>query len=282
MPPSTRNSRANGPGWTLEERDEAFIDSLMPLWEWLYRYYFRVQTSGWESIPEGQVLLVGSHNGGLSAPDMHMMMYDWFRRFGVDRPVYGLMHADLSQSFIPGTTLAVKAGAIMAHPTMAHKALQSGASVLVYPGGVKDLFRPHDQRDRICFNNNAAFIKLALRYETPIVPAVSWGAHDTLIVLKDLYPLLEKLHQFGLPWPGGIDPIVFPLYLGWPWGIGLGPIPNVPFPVQVHTRILSPIYFSRYGLEASRDRAYIQDCYKTVYSKIQSGLDQLKNEVLNR
>jgi hypothetical protein len=155
MPPSTRNSRANGPGWTLEERDEAFIDSLMPLWEWLYRYYFRVQTSGWESIPEGQVLLVGSHNGGLSAPDMHMMMYDWFRRFGVDRPVYGLMHADLSQSFIPGTTLAVKAGAIMAHPTMAHKALQSGASVLVYPGGVKDLFRPHDQRDRICFNNSA-------------------------------------------------------------------------------------------------------------------------------
>jgi 1-acyl-sn-glycerol-3-phosphate acyltransferase len=281
MPPSTPNPTNDRPGWSLEERDEAFITSLMPIWEWLYRYYFRVQTSGWDNIPEGQVLLVGSHNGGLSAPDMHMMMYDWFRRFGVDRPVYGLMHAELSQSFLPGTKLAVKAGAIMAHPRMARAALQAGASVLVYPGGVKDLFRPHDQRDRICFNDNAAFIKLALRYETPIVPMISWGAHDTLIVLKDLYPLLQQLHQLGLPWPGGIDPIVFPLYLGLPWGFGLGPIPNIPFPVQVHTRVLPPIYFPRYGVEAARDRSYIQDCYQAAYKKIQSGLDQLKNEVLN-
>jgi 1-acyl-sn-glycerol-3-phosphate acyltransferase len=280
MPPSP--SRTDRPGWTLAERDETFIASLMPLWDWLYRYYFRVKTSGWETVPEGQVLLVGSHNGGMAAPDMHMMMYDWFRKFGIDRPVYGLMHAELSQSFLPGTELAVKAGAIMAHPTMAHRALQAGASVLVYPGGVKDLFRPHDQRDRICFNDNAAFIKLALRYETPIVPMISWGAHDTLIVLKDLYPLLEKLHELGLPWPGNIDPVVFPLYLGWPWGLCLGPIPNIPFPVQVHTRVLPPIYFSRYGREAYRDRAYVQACYQTVYTKVQSGLDQLKNEVLDR
>lgn len=169
----------------------------------------------------------------------------------------------------------------MANPAMANAALQSGASVLVYPGGVKDVFRPHDQRDRICFNNNSAFIKLALRYEIPIVPAISWGAHDTLIILKDLYPLLERLHQLGLPWLGGIDPTVFPLYLGLPWGIALGPLPNVPFPVQIHTRVLPPVYFPRYGVEASRDRPYVKDCYQIFHHKIQSGLDQLKAEVEN-
>ncbi len=279
MPPQNPGNR---PGWTLDERDEAFITSLMPLWDWLYCHYFRVQTSGWENVPEGQALLVGSHNGGIAAPDMHMMMYDWFRRFGTDRPVYGLMHTALSQSFLPGIKLAVKVGAIMAHPTMAHKALESGASVLVYPGGIKDVFRTHDQRDRICFNDNMAFIKLALRYEVPIVPAISWGAHDTLIVLKDFYPLLKQLHQLGLPWLGNVDPEVFPLYLGWPWGLGLGPIPNIPFPVQVHTRVLPPIHFPRYGIEAKRDRAYVQECYQTVYAKMQSGLDQLKDEVVDR
>lgn len=279
MPSIKSDSIADRPGWNLEGRDPAFIASLMPLWEWFYRYYFRVKTSGWETIPSGQVMFVGSHNGGIAAPDMHMMMYDWFRQFGLDRVVYGLMHADLSQSFLPVTEMAVKTGAIMAHPTMAHRALKSGASVLVYPGGVKDVFRPHSQRDRICLNDNLAFIKLALRYETPIVPAVSWGAHDTLIVLQDFYPIVKKLHQLGLPWLGEIDPLVFPIYLGLPWGIGVGPIPNIPFPVQIETRVLPPIYFPRYGLDAARDRTYVQDCYEQVYSKLQMGLDQLKQEV---
>jgi len=279
--PSTRSVNASSRlGWNLESRDRDFIESLMPIWDWLYQYYFRVQTSGWEAVPDGQVLLVGSHNGGLAAPDMHMMMYDWFRRFGIDRPVYGLMHAQLSKSFPPGTELAVKAGAIVAHPTMARAALDSGASVLVYPGGVKDLFRPHNQRDRICFNNNSGFIKLALQYEVPIVPAISWGAHDTLIILGDLYPLVKQLrHYLKSPWPGAIDPIVFPLYLGLPWGIGLGPLPNLPLPIQIHTRTLPPITFSRYGIEAMRDRDYVQACYQKVYRTVQLGLDQLKAEV---
>ena len=100
--PSTRSVNASSRlGWNLESRDRDFIESLMPIWDWLYQYYFRVQTSGWETVPDGQVLVVGSHNGGLAAPDMHMMMYDWFRRFGIDRPVYGLMHAQLSKSFPP-------------------------------------------------------------------------------------------------------------------------------------------------------------------------------------
>ncbi len=279
--PSTRSVNASSRlGWNLESRDRDFIESLMPIWDWLYHYYFRVQTSGWETVPNGQVLVVGSHNGGLAAPDMHMMMYDWFRRFGIDRPVYGLMHAQLSKSFPPGTELAVKAGAIIAHPTMARAALDSGASVLVYPGGVKDLFRPHNQRDRICFNNNSGFIKLALQYEVPIVPAISWGAHDTLIILGDLYPLVKQLRDYlKSPWPGAIDPIVFPLYLGLPWGIGLGPLPNVPLPIQVHTRVLPPITFSRYGIEAMRDRDYIHACYQQVHNTLQVGLDQLKVEV---
>jgi 1-acyl-sn-glycerol-3-phosphate acyltransferase len=279
--PSTRSVNASSRlGWNLESRDRDFIASLMPIWDFLYQYYFRVQTSGWETIPDGQVLIVGSHNGGLAAPDMQMMMYDWFRQFGIDRPVYGLMHAQLSKSFPPGTELAVKAGAIMAHPTMARKALDSGASVLVYPGGVKDVFRLHNQRDRICFNNNSGFIKLALQYEVPIVPAISWGAHDTLVILADLYPIVNQLrHNLKFPWPGNLDPIVFPLYLGLPWGLSFGPLPNVPLPIQVHTRVLPPIKFSRYGIEAMRDRDYVQTCYQQVHNTLQLGLDQLKLEV---
>ena len=41
------------------QRDPQFIQQLMPVWEWFYRYYFRVQTQGWDHIPpEGQLLFV--------------------------------------------------------------------------------------------------------------------------------------------------------------------------------------------------------------------------------
>ena len=264
------------PGWSLEQRDPKTIQALMPLWEWLYKYYFRVQTSGWENIPSNQkVLLVGSHNGGLAAPDMMVMMYDWFRRFGTERPVYGLMHPSAWLVNPQIADLAAKVGAIVAHPKMGYKALRSGASVLVYPGGAKDVFRPHYLRDCIYFNNNQAFIKLALREEVPIVPVISHGAHDTLIVLADIYNIIKQFHDWGMPWFMGIDPEIFPIYLGLPWGISIGPLPNIPFPTTIHTRVCPPIVFERYGREAACDREYVNTCYQMVVSQMQRELDIL-------
>lgn len=127
-------------GWSLTQRDPDTIRQLMPFWEFLYKYYFRVETSGWENIPEGQVLLVGSHNGGLAAPDMVMMMYDWFRYFGTNRLAYGLMHPIAWTAYRGLTTLAAKTGAIRANPKMAIAAIEKGANILVYPGGLKMYF----------------------------------------------------------------------------------------------------------------------------------------------
>ncbi|AKG20901.1 1-acyl-sn-glycerol-3-phosphate acyltransferase [Calothrix sp. 336/3] len=264
------------PGWSLDARDVEFIKSLMPIWGFLYDYYFRVKTSGWENVPTNEkVLFVGSHNGGLASPDMQMMMYDWFRRFGVERPVYGLMHPKVAEVSPEVAELAAKVGAITAHPKMAIAAFRSGASVLVYPGGIQDVFRLHSLRDKIYFHNRHAFIKLALREQVPIVPAISWGAHDTLIVLADLHKIIQKIHSLGIPWLFNVDPEVFPVYLGLPWGIGIGPLPNIPFPVQIYTRICPPIIFERYGREAAGDAAYVDACYQIVVSKMQQELDEL-------
>jgi 1-acyl-sn-glycerol-3-phosphate acyltransferase len=264
------------PGWSLDERDPKFIESLMPLLGFLYKYYFQVQTSGWENIPsQEKVLFVGSHNGGLAAPDMGMVMYDWFKRFGVQKPIYGLMHPKAWQVSQPLAQIAAKAGAIIAHPKMAYTALRSGASVLVYPGGAEDVFRPHYLRNKIYFTGRQGFIKLALRENVSIVPVISWGAHDTLIVLADFYKVVQQLHEWGMPWLLGIDPEVFPIYLGLPWGLAIGPLPNIPLPVPMYTRICPPIVFERYGREAASDRHYVNECYELVVSQMQQELDNL-------
>ncbi|NCJ05105.1 glycerol acyltransferase [Synechococcales cyanobacterium C] len=251
----------------------------MPLWAWFYHHYFRVRTDGWEHVPaQGKVLFVGSHNGGLAAPDMFMFMYDWYRRFGTQRLAYGLMHPTVWKAYPGLVKLAVQGGAIVAHPKMAIAALQKNASLLVYPGGAQDVFRPHTLRHKIHFLGRKGFIKLALREHMPMMPVISAGAHDTLRVLADLYPLMQRLHQMGMPWLFDIDPEVFPIFLGLPWGIGIGPIFNFPFPTQIYTRVCPPIFFEHYGVEASRDPHYVQQCYNQVYTQMQAALDGLVAE----
>ncbi|MDJ0715518.1 MAG: lysophospholipid acyltransferase family protein [Prochloraceae cyanobacterium] len=268
-----------GLGWSLEDRDPKFLNSLMPLLEWHYRYYFRVKTDGWHHIPaKGKLLLVGSHNGGLAAPDLAMIAYDWFRHFGTERLVYGLMHPNVWKVYPEGAKRLAEMGAVMAHPKMAIAAFSKGASVLVYPGGAQDVFRPHSQRDKIYFAGRKGFIKLALREKVPIVPVISKGAHDTLIVLAECYKLAKQLHEWGMPWLLDVDPEVFPIYLGLPWGLAIGPLPNIPLPAQIHTRICNPIVFDRYGREAASNRSYVDDCYHLIVEQMQQELDRLYQE----
>ncbi|HEY9640906.1 MAG TPA: lysophospholipid acyltransferase family protein [Coleofasciculaceae cyanobacterium] len=263
-------------GWSLNDREPDTIKSFMPAYAWAYHHYFRVQTGGWHHIPQHEpVLFVGSHNGGLAAPDMHMFIYDWYRRFGYERQIYGLMHPKVWDVLPPLAQTAAKFGAVRAHPKMAIAALRAQASVLVYPGGAKDTFRPYYLGDRIYFGGHQGFIKLALRERVPIVPVISWGAHQTFVVLADLYRQVQQLHQWGMPWLLNIDPEVFPIYLGWPWGLAVGPLPHIPWPVQIYTRVCPPIKFEAYGRDTLADSAYVDTCYNQVVDQMQMALTNL-------
>ena len=269
-------------GWSLDDRDPQIIEKLLPFFGLVYRDYFRVKTDGWEHIPKtGKVLLIGSHNGGLAAPDTVMMTYDWFQQFGTDRLAYALMEPKIWK-FLPGLArLATQVGTIQPHPDMVRAALRRDAAVLIYPGGAKDVFRPHSMRNKIYFHGHRGFIKLALLEEVPIIPFISHGAHSTLIVLANIYPQLQQLHKLGMPWLGGIDPGVFPIYLGLPWVVGIGPLPNIPLPIKLHTRVCPAIIFERYGEEAAHDREYVTQCYHLVCQQMQHELDQLVQEEEN-
>jgi len=265
-------------GWSLGDRDPEMIRRLLPTFDWVYRYYFQVKTDGWEYIPDGQGLLIGSHNGGLAAPDTLMMTYDWMRHFGTERLIYALMEPRMWSALPVMARMATQVGAIRAEPQMALKALNRGASLLIYPGGAKDVFRPYQLRHRIYLNGQKGFIKLALEYDLPIVPLISYGAHETLIVLADIYDDLKGLFAGNVPWLLGIDPGVFPIYLGLPWGLAIGPLPNLPLPRYLHTRVCPPIRFDRTGRDAAHDAVYVDTCYHQVEQTMQTALDALVAE----
>ena len=261
----------------LSHRDPQTIAAMMPKFAWFYQYYFQVQTEGWHHIPpHDPILFVGSHNGGLASPDLPMFMYDWFRHFGYDRAIYGLMHRKVWQINPSVARLAQQMGALPAEPWSALTALQSGASVLVYPGGAQDVFRPYHDRHRVHLAGRKGFIKLALRQSVPIIPIVSKGAHETFLVVTDCYEQARQLHDWGLlPWYLDVDPEVMPLYLGLPWGIALGPLPHWPLPMPMKTKVCAPIHFDRSGRSAAQDLTYVDRCYEQVVEEMQRALDEL-------
>ena len=49
--------------WTLDEQDWDFIERQKYFWNPLLDYWFRMEVSGWERLPEPPALVVGIHSG---------------------------------------------------------------------------------------------------------------------------------------------------------------------------------------------------------------------------
>ena len=81
-----------------------------------------------------------------------------------------------------------------------------------------------------------------------------------------------------MPWLLNLDPQVFPIYLGLPWGIAIGPLPNIPLPVPIRLRVCPPIWFEKYGKKAANDSNYVTSCYELVVTQMQQQLNNLIGE----
>src|SRR4029450_13300900 len=48
----------------LEGPNQTLMQAQKPVWDALCKYYFRLETSGWERLPDETSLLIGNHSGG--------------------------------------------------------------------------------------------------------------------------------------------------------------------------------------------------------------------------
>src|SRR3984957_16924774 len=166
----------------LDERDPDFIRERLPLMWLAASLWYRGEVRGLGNIPDsGPVLLVGNHSGGNMTPDTVVFTLAFSTYFGVERAFYQLAH-NLVLS-LPGLSWLRKFGTVAASQDNARKALSSGASLLVYPGGDYEVHRPTGQGNRVDFDGRKGFIRLALEQDVPIVPVVSIGGQETAVFL---------------------------------------------------------------------------------------------------
>src|SRR4051794_22724328 len=211
-------------------RDTDFIRRAQPVLE-RYVSWFRPEVRGFDNLPEtGPFLVVGNHSGGQTPPDLPILMTAWWRERGVEEPVYALFHSFFLS--LPGVGPNVaKAGALEAGDGHAEGVLDGGGIVVVYPGGDHRAVRPWRDRNRIDFAGRSGFIRLALRTGVPIVPSVSIGAHETLVVLSRGEGLARFMPHLRL-----MRVKVMPVVLGPPWGISFG-LPTFPLRARVTVQL---------------------------------------------
>ena len=251
-------------------RDPAFLRSARPVLE-RFASYFRSEVSGFERLPRsGPFLVVGNHSGGQIPPDLPVLLTAWWRERGEEEPIFALFHTFFLG--IPGVgRVMARAGGVEATPAAAESILRGGGILIDFPGGDYEVFRPWWERNTIEFAGRLGVVRLALRTQVPVVPAVSVGAHETVVVLargERVAKLLGIDRRFRIK--------VLPLVLGPPFGIVPGGIPTWPLPAKITVELGEPIDWSvRYGPEAADDDLIVRACYEELTGVMQSTLDRL-------
>lgn len=250
-------------------RDPEYIRKRQGVLE-LYARYFSPDVQGWENLPaRGPFLVVGNHSGGATPPDLPILMTAWWRERGVEEPLYALFHSFFLGLPGVGPTVA-KAGAIEASADNAARVLGNGGILIVYPGGDHEAYRPFYARNKIDFAGRTGFIREAIQHKVPIVPAVSAGAQDSMIVLYRG----ERLAK-ALPYMRNWRLKVYPILLGPPWGLSIG-FPTIPLPARVDVQLCRPIdLVAEFGPDAADDDATVQAAYERVTSAMQRQLDEM-------
>jgi 1-acyl-sn-glycerol-3-phosphate acyltransferase len=257
------------PRGDLDERDPDYIRERLPLMWLVASAWFRGEVRGLGNIPDsGPVLLVGNHSGGNMTPDTILFTLAFSTFFGVERRFYQLAHNLVLA--IPTLGSLRKFGTVAASPSNAREALETGAALLVYPGGDYDVHRPSWLGDRVDFGGRKGFIRLALEQDVPIVPVVAIGGQETALFLTRGGWLARLL------WLDRILRLkVLPISIALPWGLNVGDmLGHIPLPAKITIETLPAIdLLEEFGPDPDIDEIYDQ-----VIRLMQETLDALASE----
>jgi 1-acyl-sn-glycerol-3-phosphate acyltransferase len=239
--------------------DPAYEEKLRPFVDFLYRYYFRVDTQGVAQIPaEGRCVIVANHAGG-PLPYDGLMLRAAVRREHDHRRDLRWLAEDLV-FYLPfvGASLN-RLGAVRACQENAERLLSRERLVAVFPEGAKGIGKLFGDRYRLQRFGRGGFIRLCLRTDTPIVPCAIVGAEEAN---PTVYRVESLAKLVGLPY--------LPVTPTFP---ALGPVGLLPAPTKWKIRFGEPIRFTSYGPEAADDDLLVTRLAEGVRAVIQEMLN---------
>jgi 1-acyl-sn-glycerol-3-phosphate acyltransferase len=235
--------------------DPEVFQVAVPFVNFLYKTYWRVQTSGMENVPEeGRALLVSNHSGQLpwDGAMVGAAIYNEHANQRLVRTLYATWFPTLP--FLSG--LFVKMGQVLASEENGIRLLERDELVAVYPEGYKGVGKLFRDRYRLARFGRGGYVRMALKTGAPIIPVSVVGAEETYISLAKVDFLAKMI---GFPY--------FPISPTFPW---LGPIGFIPLPTKWYIDFGAPIPTDSYGPGAANNMMLVSQLSDQVRNIIQN------------
>jgi 1-acyl-sn-glycerol-3-phosphate acyltransferase len=238
--------------------DPVYEEKVLPVFEFLYEKYFRVQTHRIERIPsDGRCLLVANHSGTLPLDGIMLRLavrnaHPRHRnlRWLVEDAIF---HFPFLGSF------ANRLGAVRACQENAERLLDHDALVAVFPEGMKGIGKLFRDRYKLQRFGRGGFVKLLLRTRTPVVPVAIVGGEEASPTIARVEYLSRAFGLSFLPFTP-----TFPF---------LGPLGLLPAPTKWKIYFGDPIHFESHGVEAADDEVLVGRLAERVRGEIQTMLN---------
>jgi 1-acyl-sn-glycerol-3-phosphate acyltransferase len=239
-------------GW-----DKRAAESWQPLFEFLYRVWWRVTLTGAENIPNhGRALLVANHSGVLPW-DGAMIKYGISQEHPARRQARMLV-LDMFSTLPFLQPWLRHLGEVRACPENGQRLLARDELVGVFPEGVKGIGKPFNERYRLARFGRGGFVRLALKAGAPIIPVSVVGA-------EEIHPNIARLDFIGRP----LGLPYFPMTPTFP---ALGPLGVIPLPTKWWIDVGKPIEMD-HGASVAERPMIVNELAEKVRSTLQTMID---------
>jgi 1-acyl-sn-glycerol-3-phosphate acyltransferase len=255
--------------WSINDYSPTLWRRQRHFWNFMMDHYFRLETDGWEKLPDRPCMFVGVHAGGTIAIDAWLFQMQWIRRFGSERILHSTAHDVLRAA--PGLGDYFKAMGVLPPGAKAmNTAWEAGHDIVIFPGGEHDALRNFSKRDKAILGGRVGFIKVAMRAGVPIVPYATTGGSDSGIVLSEGRGLAKLVNA-----KKHLRTEILPIVAAPPFGVILEILPShLPMPAKIRYEFQDPIVLSD-DPNLVNDDAYLRGVYDQIEGGIQGGMDRL-------
>lgn len=233
--------------------------SILPLVEFLFHKWWRVEVEGIENIPdEGPALLVANH-GGVIPYDGAMIAHAVEHLHPSQRRARFLAEA-WSAELPFASSLITRLGGVHGCRENAERLLREGELVVMFPEGAKGVGKYYHERYRLQRFGRGGFVKMSLRTGAPIIPVAVLGAEEAHPVLYKIGWLANLLQVPLFP----VTP-TFPL---------LGPLGLIPLPAKWTIAFGEPITLGKRGPAEKTSDFVVSQLKERVRGSIQQMLNE--------
>lgn len=245
----------------LRKLTETVADGIWPAIE-LSRPY----VDGAENLPsDGRFILVGNHT-------QTGMGEAWLTCLAVRRTIGTRVRplTERGMGSIPGPTgdLLAACGGVVGTPENATKLMQNNETLLVFPGGGREIGKFKGEEYRLKWQGRAGFARVSIANGYPIVPVGHVGGDDIYRSVLTRDSLLGKLSDKVSQAITGKPDMGFPLVRG------IGPT-LIPSPQRMYLRFGQPIDTTKPA--GVSDDEWLETVKKTTQTALESILQELQD-----